>query len=154
MRNKLIWSLITILVLVVLGGVFFGFKGKQNLKKGELRINDQVFKVEIADTMMARAQGLSGREKLADDEGMLFLFDSPGRHGFWMKDMKFAIDIVWIRGDKIVGFAENVQPEPGKSVFGLITYYPPEPVDKVLEIQAGAVAREGFRVDDVVEISQ
>ncbi|TSC82767.1 MAG: DUF192 family protein [Parcubacteria group bacterium Gr01-1014_20] len=155
MRNrKLIWSLITIVVLVVVGGWFFGFKGKANLGKGEVRINDQTFSVDVADTMMSRSQGLSGREKLEDSEGMFFVFDSPGNHGFWMKDMKFAIDIIWIKGERIVGFQENAKPEPEKSVFGLKTYYPPEAVDRVLEVNAGTVAKYGFKVGDSVYLNK
>ena len=151
MNRKLIFSIITIVVLVVAGGWFFGFRGRQAFRTGEVKIGDQVFKVEIADTMMGRSQGLSGREKLADDEGMFFVFDSAGSQGFWMKDMKFAIDIVWIQGDRIVGFKKNAQPEPEKSMFNLTTYRPPTEVDKVLEINAGLVDQYGIGVGDKVE---
>jgi len=151
MKNKkLIFSIITIVVLVVAGGWFFGFKGKPNFGQGEIIIGGRVFGVEIAETVMTRAQGLSGQEKLGENEGMLFVFSVPSIQGFWMKDMKFPIDIVWIRGDKIVGFAEKVQPEPEKTVFGLTVYYSPEPVDRVLEVNAGTVARSGSKVGDLV----
>ncbi|MBI3589726.1 MAG: DUF192 domain-containing protein [Candidatus Liptonbacteria bacterium] len=153
MNRKLIWSLITILVLVVLGGAYFGFKGKQALPTSEIKIGDQVFKVEVAEDMMARARGLSGREKLDENQGMLFIFNYPGDYGFWMKDMKFGLDLVWIKENRVVGFAENVQPEPGKTVFGLTTYHPPEAVDKVLEVNAGTVGKYGFKIGDRVEFN-
>jgi len=146
MNKKLIWSIITIVVLVAAGGWFFGFKGKANFGKGEVRINDQTFNVDVADNMMSRAQGLSGREKLNDDEGVLFVFGTSSIQGFWMKDMKFPIDIIWIKGERIVGFEENVQPESEKTVFRLTVYYSPEAVDRVLEVNAGIVARNGFKV--------
>ncbi len=151
MKNKkLIWSLITILVLVVLGGVFWGFRGRQPLRVGEIRVGEKVFKVEVAEDMVSRAKGLSGRTGLGENEGMLFIFSGPGNYGFWMKGMKFAIDIVWIRGDKIVGFSENLQPEIDKSIFNLTTYYPPEAVDWVLELGTGTVEREGLKVGDTI----
>ena len=154
MKNrKLVISIITILLLIIAGGIFFGFSRKGNLPTGEIKIGGQVFKVEVANSMMSRAQGLSGREKLDEGAGMLFIFDGLGKYGFWMKDMKFAIDIVWISGNKIVGFQQNAQPEPTKTIFGLTTYYPPEEVDKVLELNAGAVAKYGFRIGDAVEFN-
>ena len=153
MNKKLIFAIITILVLVVAGGIFFGFSRKGTLPTGEVKIGGQVFKVEVAKDMMSRSGGLSGRDKLDEGTGMLFIFDSLGKYGFWMKDMKFAIDIVWITGDKIVGFQENAQPEPTKTIFGLTTYYPPEKVDKVLELNAGAAAKYGIKMGDLVEFS-
>src|SRR3989338_3180334 len=60
-----------------------------------VKIVGQNIKVDLALTMLEQAQGLSGREVLGENEGMLFVFDTPGKYSFWMKDMKFAIDIIW-----------------------------------------------------------
>jgi uncharacterized membrane protein (UPF0127 family) len=57
---------------------------------------------EVVDTPASRAQGLSGRSGLSLDEGMLFVFDHSGKYGFWMKDMLFPIDIVWINEEGVV----------------------------------------------------
>ena len=108
----------------------------------------------IADNAVRRAQGLSGRPSLGENEGLLFVFPSPGNNGFWMKDMKFPIDIVWISGDKIIGFSENLQPEPEKSVFSLPIFYPPGMADQVLEISAGAVAKYNLQVGDAVNLAE
>jgi uncharacterized protein len=118
------------------------------------RTGDHTFRVDLARTMLERSQGLSGRGRLGDDEGMYFIFDSPAVQGFWMKDMLFAIDIVWVLGDRVVGFRENAQPEPGKSIFTLPVYYSPEPVDRVLEVNAGTVAKYGIEIGDTVEFAQ
>lgn len=62
---------------------------------------------EVVDTPASRAQGLSGRSGLREKEGMLFVFDRPGRYGFWMKDMLFPIDIVWINEEGYIVHVEN-----------------------------------------------
>jgi hypothetical protein len=104
------------------------------------------FRVEVANTMMSRSKGLSGHTPLADDEGMLFLFGKSGNYGFWMKDMKFPIDIIWIDGNKITTIAPNVPPDTYPSPF-----YSDLPSDKVLEINAGTVQKLGVKVGDEVK---
>jgi hypothetical protein len=111
---------------------------------------DHVFRVELARTIIEHSRGLSGRERLGEDEGMYFIFDSPTVQGFWMKDMLFPIDIIWISGERVVGFKENAQPEPGRSIFTLPVYNSPGPVDRVLEVNAGTVAKYGIEVGDAV----
>ncbi len=106
------------------------------------------FRVEVADTAAARAQGLSGRDGLPEGEGMLFVFPKAGNYGFWMKDMKFALDFVWIKGDTVLGVTENVPSEPGGNILTYNHYYPPAPADKVLEVNAGTVQNYGIRVGD------
>ncbi len=120
--------------------------------KKNLTVGSQTFEVGIADNAVTRAKGLSSRPSLAEKEGLLFLFSSPGNNGFWMKDMNFPIDIVWINGGKVIGFSENLQPEPNKSIFSLPVYYPPGAVDWVLEINAGAVAKYGLQAGDAVNL--
>lgn len=65
--------------------------------------------VQLAETSSARELGLSYRKTIFDKEGMFFVFDEPGNYSFWMKDMNFPIDILWISSDKrIVYVEENV----------------------------------------------
>lgn len=106
------------------------------------------FLVEVANTAYTRMQGLSGREALAEGRGMLFLFETPQVPGFWMKDMKFSIDIVWIRDGRVVGVEANVLPDdsPSRTI-----YYPPSPVDSVLEIPAGSAARAGITRGSMIQ---
>lgn len=126
------------LVIVILGG-------GPEIK--ELKIGAAVLKVEIADTAAEWAQGLSGRERLAENEGMFFVFPKPVLQKFWMKDMKFPIDIVWIRDNQVVGMIIGAEPEPGPEY---IFYKSPEPVDKVLELSVGSVVRLGIKTGDEV----
>ena len=121
--------------------------------KAIVRIGDRVFQVDVAKTAALRARGLSSRDGLGENEGLFFIFDKPGNYGFWMIDMKFPIDIIWINGGRVVGFAENAAPEPGKRFWGLKIYYPPEPVQNVLELGAGAVAKFRIKIGDLVSLS-
>lgn len=118
----------------------------------EVKINDQIIIAEVVKDERDRARGLSGRESLGINEGMLFLFEDTGRYGFWMKDMRFPIDIVWISDQEIVGFEENVEPEQVANESELTLYYPPEAVDKVLELKAGRARILRVKVGDVVKI--
>lgn len=88
---------------------------------------------EVVKTPEEIRRGLSGRENLLSDHGMLFVFSSPGRHGFWMKEMKFPIDIIWLdENKKIIHIERRVQPETYPAVF-----YPDAPALFVLEVEAG-----------------
>ncbi|HVP28617.1 MAG TPA: DUF192 domain-containing protein [Myxococcota bacterium] len=111
--------------------------------------------VELARTPAEKEQGLGGRPGLAPDTGMLFVFDEPGRYSFWMLDMEFALDFVWIRSGRIVDLTTDVPPpptgvDPASGTLRLLE--PREPVDLVLEVAAGTVAKRGFKLGDAVEI--
>lgn len=147
--NKLYLGIIILLIFFALGWYFFGFN-KTFYKKALVIINGYKFNVDIADDITKRSKGLSSREFLKEDEGMLFLFNSEGNYGFWMKDMLFPIDIIWIKNNKIVDITENVAPEPQKSIFNLTVYYPQSSVDKVLEINAGLAKKYNFKIGDEI----
>lgn len=110
-------------------------------------IGGHVFKVDVADEPSERYQGLSDREKLEKDSGMLFIFEKPDFYGFWMQDMRFSIDIIWIKGDRVIGISENLAPTSFPKLF-----YPPEPADYVLEISAGEARTRGLRAGDTVQL--
>lgn len=147
----------TLIAIALAGAIYYiyiysyntGGAGRANGRVA-ITVGGATFQAEIASTAAARARGLSGRDGLGEGEGMLFLFGAPGAYGFWMKDMKFSIDIVWIKDDRVVGFAERVEPEPGKTIFTLTAYAPPEPVNRVLELNAGEVKKFNIRIGDLV----
>lgn len=141
-------------VAIVTGGfLIFGSGLISKEKHGKVFVKGQEFNVEIADNPMKRSRGLSGREKLEINEGMLFLFSNTGYQAFWMKRMRIPIDIIWIKEDRIVGFERNIQPEPGVRTANLKRYVSPEAVEKVLEVPAGTVERLGIEVGDEIAIS-
>ncbi len=108
--------------------------------------NTKVF-VEIADTDEARARGLSGRDNLLPDYGMLFVFQQLDRYGFWMKEMRFPIDIIWITENKKISHIEpRVAPETFPKVF-----YPLQESLYVLEVSAGFAETYFLKVGDALE---
>jgi len=136
--------------------VFIDFRsGRSSSVKNIVRVGQAEFDVEVALTDKERAQGLSGRAYLPQSSGMLFIFDLADKHSFWMKDMKFPLDIIWIRSEnfraRVVGFHENVMPEPSRKSSELTLYYPQEPVNWVLEVNAGAISKHSIKVGDSVE---
>ncbi len=94
----------------------------------------------IAADEASRERGLSYRASLPADAGMLFVFDEPGQYGFWMKDMNFPLDMVWIGADKtVLGVTKDISSSTYPETFS-----PPSPVLYVLEINADAAARFGL----------
>ena len=104
--------------------------------------------VEVADTASLREQGLSGRSDLPIGEGMLFVFDTDGAWGIWMKDMQFPIDIVWADASgTVITVAANIAPETYPEVFN-----PSAPARYVLELPAGFAAAHGIVEGTVIKI--
>lgn len=114
-------------------------------------IRDARVATEVVRTPEERARGLGGRDSLAWGDGMLFPYEQPGFLAFWMKDMRFSIDIVWIRAGRITEIAHRVpwSPEgPGP------TLRPRELADAVLEVPAGYAEAHGWRRGDAVTIGE
>lgn len=110
-------------------------------------IKNKTFKLLVARSEEDKQIGLSKHESLPEDSGMIFLFDKPSLYSFWMKDMKFAIDIIYIRGDRIVTIYENQKPTKDGTP-PILT--PSEPADKVLEINAGLSKKYNIKKGDKV----
>ena len=145
---------IVALGLILSAGYFLkAYYSRAPLPKAQLEIKDHTLNVEIADNIATRMKGLSGRDGLAENSGLYFSFPLRARHGFWMKDMKFGIDMIWVDGHTVRGVTENVQPEPGKSMLQLTVYYPPSEINKVLEVPAGTAARLGITAGDQIKLS-
>jgi len=121
----------------------------------QLSVDGVMFNVEIASTSVERARGLSYRPSLLADSGMLFIFSHGGVQTFWMKDMHFPLDMIWISGNTVAGFAQNV-PAPatatGTALWNLPVYASPDNVDKVLEVNAGVVAKYNIKIGDEMAI--
>src|SRR3990167_982884 len=114
-----------------------------------IRFAGQNVRVEIADTPAERELGLSGRERLGEKEGMIFVFDSPGRHAFWMKDMLFPLDIIWLDENlKVIYIKKDARPESYPEIF-----LPGEDAKYVLEVVAGFADKYNLKEGDGVELN-
>ncbi len=109
---------------------------------GVLRSGSLAIPVSIADTPAAREQGLSGTNTLPANAGKLFIFDTPGNYGFWMKDMNYGLDFVWIDSAmKVIAVTPNVTADTYPQIF-----YPAQPVQYVLEVNAGFSSKNNLTV--------
>jgi len=146
-NNKNNFALYIILTMI---GVAFCLKVMQYCATtGEVAINGKEFKVEIVKSAQEMAKGLSGRESLKNGKGMLFAFSKADYQLFWMKDMRFSIDIIWINEGKIVDIKEKA---PVPLTQYLESYKPVSPAKYVMEINAGLAEKYGFKVGDLVKL--
>src|SRR3990167_108779 len=106
-----------------------------------MRFGSKHLKYEIVDTSAEREKGLSGRTSLGADQAMLFVFDTADKYCFWMKDMKFPIDMVWLDSSKkVVHMEQNVDPSTYPHSFCSETgaLY-------VVEVNAGIIQKTGLK---------
>lgn len=107
-----------------------------------LQVDGHKFSLEVADTTQEQTQGLGDRASLPANQGMLFVFSgTPQVQCFWMKDMEFPLDIVWLGSNKqVVHIEQNVSPDTYPRSF-----CPSDPAEYVIELNAGTVASTGIR---------
>lgn len=134
--------------------VFYSVKNKRVVveipKKSQIqfiKLGDEEIKVEVVDTIESRAQGLSGKSSLEEDEGMLFVFDIAGVYPFWMKDMNFPIDIIWMdENQKVIYIKKNATPESYPESF-----WPKENSKYVLEVSSMFTNKHNIKLGDKLE---
>lgn len=119
--------------------------------EGTVEIRGKQISVEIADSRAEQEKGLGQRDDLAWGTGMYFTYARPGFYGFWMKDMRFSIDIVFLREGRIVDLYPQVPFEVGGNG---PTIRPRSLVDAVLEVPAGYAAANGWQVGDRVRFER
>lgn len=130
--------------LIVFGGASFYVTHKNHVS--ELRIGGTNFVTEVAATPMAREQGLSGRYGLGQNRAMLFTFDANDTQCFWMRDMKFAIDMVWLNEQqKITAIERSVEPATYPNNFC-------HPGKNVIELSAGTADKLNLHEGDQVDL--
>ncbi len=144
MRNNIICFVI---VTSIIFGVFL-YKPDilhgtciQHEYKESITVQENLIKVKRVRDDSTRTLGLSGACPLESGTGMLFEFETEGSYGFWMKDMEYALDMIWLDGDmKIVDTKVNVKPDTFPTVF-----YPQAPAKYVLELKAGSIDELGLK---------
>ena len=114
-------------------------------------VGSATWSVETAITPEEHYQGLSGRTELPQGEGMLFIFDHEQELKFWMFDMNFPIDIIWIDSScRVIDATLNADPPaPGQSPVELPRFSPQAPAKYVLEVNAGEFEDAGLEAGDI-----
>lgn len=141
--------LVVLLTGVIAYGAAYGV-GRQHAERSvRIRFGTQELRVDTATTLAEQAHGLSGRASIGADEGLLFIFNRDGYYPFWMNDMRFPIDIIWISaGQRVVGVSAYVLPESFP-----VTYSPPQPVRYVVETNAGWALRHHINVGTPMNVT-
>lgn len=146
--KKIIFSFFIVLLvaLLLIMAMFHNRKSNRPQISGpQVTVKGQKFSVEVVSTPEKLALGLGKRDSLCSSCGMLFRFGGKGIRSFWMKDMRFPLDIIWIADGKIVYIARNISFD----YKGIIS--PDIGADEVLEINAGLCNKFNFAVGDEIK---
>jgi uncharacterized membrane protein (UPF0127 family) len=145
-------------ILIIIGLIaFFVYavnfvKHRPNLT--EIKIGTSAIFAQTADTEHERSMGLSYAEKIDDNSGMLFVFDETGPKNFWMRDMLFDIDIIWLDENKqVVGFFERVSKNSYNREHPELSriYHSPDNTKYVLEVNAGIIEKLKIKTGDTFD---
>ena len=146
-KIKLVRKLALILVaagLITGLGFIIATKSQNDIKT--LTIHDTKLNIEIATSSQEKQRGLCCRESLPSNQAMLFVYDSPGNHRFWMKDTKIPLDMYFINSNKKIIYIErSVQPSSYPKTFG-----PESESQYVLETNAGFAKKHNINTGDIV----
>lgn len=146
----------TLFVIILIFLSYFLFQKNELISWDDLEYSTAIietpakqdFLVKIADTQDKRTQGLSLVAKLPKDQGLLFVFNDSGYYGFWMKDMQFPLDLLWVDSNGYVVHSElNISPETYPNTFINST-----PAKYVLEVNNGIADELGLKVGERLKI--
>lgn len=158
-KKLFIYLLIPLIILGIICGWFIfnsaptASSSKSNaavLETGNLKINERIINIEIASNDKQWYQGLSNRDSLCSDCGMLFDFPFKDKLDFVMRDMKFPLDLIFIEDNKILNIAENLAPE-GNVTENIYSSY--GEANRVLEVNAGYCNKYGIKVGDLIYLA-
>lgn len=139
-------SLFIVVVVIFLIFILFNILKEE---KNEVCFKKNCFEVELAITEEQQNVGLSNRTYLENNKGMLFVFNEEGDYPFWMKDMKFPLDLIWIdKNGIVVDMAKDTKP-CGPLCFGI---YPEKKASYVLELNANTSNVVGLDLGDKIDI--
>lgn len=139
LKRWLTW-VFALCAMLVLIGVLAGFAIYANARL--LRTDAGTYRLRVANSAAERELGLSGVATMSDSKGMLFVFDKPDTACFWMKDMQFGLDMIWLNSDKqVIAVASDVLPRSYPRA-----YCPPSNATYVIELVAGQAEVAGIAV--------
>lgn len=150
-KEKDVKKFMSIVLIIFLTAIFVIWLSPDDYyRKVCLKLNNgNEIRLLLVNNDIARVKGLGGMKDLPDNVGMLFEFDRPGKYGFWMKDMKFPIDIIWTDANyKVIHIEPNISPESFPKIF-----YPSKPSSFVVETNANFSRLNGIKEGNVLNIS-
>ena len=154
MKNFFKWALVIAFMVFLLFSLQHNRQSVRNLDTNNIqyvKIAGQMLKVELALTNEEQEQGLSWRKDLEENQGMLFVFDHSSKYSFWMKNMNFPIDIIWLAPPEaglgedlhVVYIKKDAKPESFPEIFE-----PNENSKYVLEVISGFSEKNNLKEGD------
>lgn len=147
-HKKLIVFIISLISLIL--SVLWMISFFRNISLSTIMIGKTSLRVEVTQSPSALEKGLGGRDRIGSD-GMLFILPQKSIPTFWMKDMKFPLDFIWIDDDKVIDITEGVLAPRASEIESVLPRYSPKFLTThVLEISAGSVKKYGIQIGDTV----
>lgn len=118
------------------------------LSKTEVQIKNKKFTLEIAKTISQKTKGLSKREKLCENCGMIFVYNNENIYPFWMKDTLIPLDIIWLNSANEIVSIHTASTEINIPLNKLTIYKNDKPAKNIIELNAGESNRLGLKIGD------
>jgi uncharacterized membrane protein (UPF0127 family) len=139
----------TLFIVYFANFVMIDVSQKNEIKN--IKVGEKEYILEVVTTSEDLKKGLSKFKNIEDNQGMLFVFDTPGRWSIWMKDMKFNIDIIFLNEKKeVVTLFKNIQFENHENVFEYRKYIPDYDSKYVIELKEGEIQKNKIKVGDII----
>ena len=151
MKNNI---LVLGLAVIVVVGLFFFLAATNSSETTTVKTVGETYEVLVSDNPLEHQKGLSNTDiGTLGADGMLFVFSDKKERTFWMKDMNYALDVIWLRDGKVMKIQTEVPPPEGDEE-PVYMYSRPFEVDMVLELPAGQVVRSGIVEGHILDIPQ
>jgi len=147
--NRLLAAVFLFLIVGTLYGGYVLLKPSSS-NSVQLQFGGVTLSVEIAKSSADQEKGLGDRDSMDSDHGMLFVFDSEANWGFWMKGMRFSLDIIWFDSQRQAVHIE--QRLPPCTPQDCPIYTPPVKAMYVLEVNAGFVQNHNIVLGDTFQL--
>lgn len=144
-------ALVVVIVLLALAK-FNGASFLPKFSSPTVEINNHKVNVKIAKTNEEKKRGLSKIKTLKETDGMIFPFDTSGKYRFWMKDVEFPLDLIYIQNDTVVDIIKNAPPQAGNKGI-LPTYLPKDDANYILEVVGGYTDKNNIKIGDKVKFT-
>lgn len=145
--QKFKYILVLIVIMTFISGC--GNESRKEVDKKSILLKGEKINIELANTDYLRTLGLSYRTSLCENCGMLFLFDDYNNHPFWMNEMNFPLDIIYLRDNKVVEIYQSV---PIKTNDKTTQVHPEKEANGVLELNPGWSKTHNLQIGDNLDI--